>query len=276
MPRHALCEYGLRAIHLDSIPVQGSPFIDSVSSAGVKQFTENRQNTESVQNTLSVVNLSFSYGKTCLFHNLNYTFTSRQVYGIIGMNGTGKTTFAKILCGLIRQKKGTVIFSTKKLSAVKRKHLIYYLANNADSNLFGVSAIEELKLNAPFAELHAVQALLEKYRLLEKAEAHPFSLSGGQKQRLTLAAAEMLDRQVFILDEPTSGLDAANMRIIAKRTAQLKQRGKIVIIISHDYEFLLASCDTILAMNKTGFTALCPKHNKEKILERMRGETAAN
>ena len=151
-----------------------------------------------------------------------------------------------------------------------------YLANNADSNLFGVSAIEELKLNAPFAELHAVQALLEKYRLLEKAEAHPFSLSGGQKQRLTLAAAEMLDREVFILDEPTSGLDAANMRIIAKRTAQLKQRGKIVIIISHDYEFLLASCDTILAMNKTGFTALCPKHDKEKILERMRGETAAN
>ena len=330
LPRHVLCEYGLRAIHLDSIPVQGSPFIDSVSSAELKQFTENRQNTEPVQNTLSVVNLSFGYGKTCLFHNLNYTFTSGQVYGIIGMNGTGKTTFAKILCGLIRQKKGTVIFSsrnasasltdgfafgkhrllyaifhfiakwrkfanprnlkitadtefigtlilgTKKLSAVKRKRLIYYLANNADSNLFGVSAIEELKLNAPFAELHAVQALLDEYRLLEKAEAHPFSLSGGQKQRLTLAAAEMLDREVFILDEPTSGLDAANMRIIANRTAQLKQQGKIVIIISHDYEFLLASCDTILAMNKTGFTALCPKHDKEKILERLEGETAAN
>jgi len=117
-----------------------------------------------------------------------------------------------------------------------------YLANNADSNLFGVSAIEELKLNAPFAELHAVQALLEEYQLLEKAKAHSFSLSGGQKQRLTLATAEMLDREVFILDEPTSGLDAANMRIIAKRTAQLKQRCKIVIIISHDYEFLLASC----------------------------------
>ena len=106
MPRYVLCEYGLRAIHLDSIPVQGSPFIDSLSSAGVKQFTENRQNTEPVQNTLSVVNLSFGYGKTCLFHNLNYTFTSGQVYGIIGMNGTGKTTFAKILCGLVRQKKG--------------------------------------------------------------------------------------------------------------------------------------------------------------------------
>ena len=81
-----------------------------------------------------------------------------------------------------------------------------YLANNADSNLFGVSAIEELKLNAPFAELHAVQALLEEYQLLEKAKAHSFSLSGGQKQRLTLATAEMLDREVFILDEPTSGL----------------------------------------------------------------------
>ena len=91
-----------------------------------------------------------------------------------------------------------------------------YLANNADSNLFGVSAIEELKLNAPFAELHAVQALLEEYQLLEKAKAHSFSLSGGQKQRLTLATAKMLDREVFILDEPTSGLDAANMRIIAK------------------------------------------------------------
>ena len=121
---------------------------------------------------------------------------------------------------------GMLILGTKKLCAVKRKRLIYYLANNADSNLFGVSATEEVKLNAPFAELHAVQALLDEYRLLEKAEAHPFSLSGGQKQRLTLAAAEMLDREVFILDEPTSGLDAANMRIIANRTAQLKQRGE--------------------------------------------------
>jgi len=58
--------------------------------------------------------------------------------------------------------------------------LIYYLANNADSNLFGVSAIEELKLNAPFVELHAVQALLEEYPLLEKAKA-PLSVYPADK-----------------------------------------------------------------------------------------------
>lgn len=79
----------------------------------------------------------------------------------------------------------------------------------------------------------------------------------------------MLDRKVFILDEPTSGLDAANMHIIAKRVTQIKQRGIIVIIISHDYEFLLTSCNTILAMNKSSFTAFDPKNDKEKIRERM-------
>lgn len=272
LPHKVLCEYGLRAIHLENISAPETPLIAPVMPVRLERSAENRQNNPPVQNTLSVVNLSFGYGKNRLFYNLNYTFTSGQVYGIIGMNGTGKTSFAKILCGLVRQKEGNIFFNTKKPSTAQRKGLIYYLTNNADANLFGVSAVEELQLNASAANVQEIQALLKEYRLLEKAAAHPFSLSGGQKQRLTLAAAEMLDRKVFILDEPTSGLDAANMHIIAKRVAQLKENGKIVIIISHDYEFLLTSCDTILAMSKTGLTAFEPRNDKEKIRERMSEE----
>ena len=168
LPHKVLCEYGLRTIHLEKISVPETPLNTPALFARLAQSAENRNKNQAVQNTLSVVHLSFGYGKNRLFYNLNYTFTSGQVYGIIGMNGTGKTSFAKILCGLVRQKQGRIIFNLKKLNAAKRRRLIYYLSNNADSNLFGVSALEELQLNAPAVNVQEIQALLKGYRAFSK------------------------------------------------------------------------------------------------------------
>lgn len=226
--------------------------------------------------------LVFSYGKKRFLDIPELKVPSGAVTGVLGFNGAGKSTLARVICGLEKRAKGVLNDNGKSYTAKARLKKSYMVMQDVNHQLFTESVIEEVLLSMDVSDINGEAArqkaldILGALNLSEFRDVHPMALSGGQKQRLTLAAAEMLDREVFILDEPTSGLDAANMRIIAKRTAQLKQRGKIVIIISHDYEFLLASCDTILAMNKTGFTALCPKHDKEKILERMQGETAAN
>jgi energy-coupling factor transport system ATP-binding protein len=74
------------------------------------------------------------------------------------------------------------------------------------------------------------------------------SLSGGQKQRLSIGAAMMKHANIFILDEPTSGLDYENMTCIKNLILMLREQGKIILIITHDYEFLLNTCTRVLHM----------------------------
>ena len=107
---------------------------------------------------LKIDNISFSYNRQALLENLNYCFTSGIIYGIIGGNGAGKSTFAKVLSGLLREKHGSISSCGKdscndiKLNCRTRRKTIYYLSNNLDSNLFEISAAEELRLNDPAAD----------------------------------------------------------------------------------------------------------------------------
>ena len=191
------------------------------------------------KNKLTIENLDFSYKNKSIFSKLNIDFTSSNVYGLIGKNGRGKTTLAKILSGILRETSGKIYLNDRRLKRKARNSEIYYLSNNADSNLFEISVEEEVKL--VFGEDNVVD-LLESYNLLDKRDSHPQNLSGGEKQRLTLATTEGLDREVYIFDEPTSGLDGSNMKVVAERIKQLQLKDKIIIIISHDFEFIMESC----------------------------------
>ena len=113
---------------------------------------------------------------------------------------------------------------------------------------------------------------MEMYRLSEHRDRHPQSLSGGQKQRLTIATAELLERDVYILDEPTSGLYGENMFMIADRIRNLQSSDKIILLISHDYEFLMKTCTEVLLLSKDGVISFDLKTQKEKMLACLRGE----
>ncbi|MDO5726123.1 MAG: ATP-binding cassette domain-containing protein, partial [Tissierellia bacterium] len=242
---------GLRSLKLENIVPTGERIIGS--------------------NRLEIKELSFSYRETKIFQNINYSFSSGNIYGIAGNNGVGKSTLGKILSGILDCKSGKVIYNKKPLSKNKRRKQIYYLSNNPDSNLFGVSAQEELELNCKNCD---VEAILENYNLAEFKNTHPQILSGGQKQRLTIAQSELLDRDVYILDEPTSGLDAKNMEIIANRIKEFQAKDKIILIISHDYELLMKICTDICWLNRDNILSLDPKTQRDLILKLlMKGES---
>ena len=224
---------------------------------------------------LKIDNISFSYNRQSLLKNLSYCFMSGTIYGIIGGNGAGKSTFAKVLSGLLREKHGSISSCGKdscndiKLNSRTRRKTIYYLSNNLDSNLFEVSAAEELRLNDPAAD---TAEILKDYCLDTVADTHPQILSGGQKQRLAIAAASLLKRDVYIFDEPTSGLDGKNMRLVADKMRKLQAQDKIVIVISHDYEFLMEICSIVVHLNGNSFTEYTAASNKEKILNILQQE----
>ena len=220
-------------------------------------------------NSMELDRISFSYKNEKIISELSYSFNSGNVYGIIGDNGIGKSTLFKIMSGLLKEQKGNLSINGEIIKKAKRKRRIYYLSNNPDSNLFEASLEDELRLNDSKAD---IDLILHQFHLEEAKDLHPQILSGGQKQRLTIAAAELLERDVYLFDEPTSGLDGHNMQIISERMKGLQEKQKIILIISHDYEFLMTSCNKILYLDGQSFKEFSAENDKEKILEILKGE----
>jgi energy-coupling factor transport system ATP-binding protein len=96
----------------------------------------------------------------------------------------------------------------------------------------------------------AILRVMDALGLHDIADVHPMTLSGGQKQRLTIACAALSDADVLVLDEPISGLDRENMIALSDLLKDLATKGKLIIVISHDQEFLEECCNRCLQMTR--------------------------
>mgnify|MGYP000141841100 FL=1 len=118
-----------------------------------------------------------------------------------------------------------------------------------DYQLFTDSVYQELKLalsDRKEREERMIDDILDELNLSIYKDRHPMSLSGGQKQRTAIGVAALRDSEVIIFDEPTSGLDYKNMESVAKILRTLSQRGKAILVISHDNELLMKVCTRII------------------------------
>ena len=198
--------------------------------------------------------LAIHLDKTEIFHDLNFRFnwsSTGKVVGIVGSNGSGKTTFAKILCGLLKPSAGTFLFDGKTVSARERNKQTYFVMQDTDYQLFTESVRHELELAERKNHRNCdMDTILEQLRLSQAAERHPLSLSGGQKQRVTIAAAFVSGSDILVFDEPTSGLDGKNMQRLKETIQELKKQGKLIFVITHDMEFLDGIYDEIMQFEK--------------------------
>lgn len=193
-------------------------------------------------------------GRKTIFRDIDFSASPGEVVAVTGRNGTGKTTFAKILCGLRRESGGSVLFSGKRLPPGRRRERVFYSANDTNTQFFTPSVEEEVLLLLPRREkeLERARETLRRLGLYGYRTRHPATLSGGQKQRLSLACGVLSGRELLIFDEPTSGLDGGNMRIISDMLKQEAENGKTVLVITHDAELMEACCTHIFQMGATG------------------------
>ena len=94
-----------------------------------------------------------------------------------------------------------------------------------------------------------VDETLSMLSLAELKDRHPLSLSGGQKQRLAVAISLLCDKEILIFDEPTSGLDLKSMREVGALIERLSAQGKILLVITHDIEFIKTICSRVLLLS---------------------------
>ena len=103
---------------------------------------------------------------------------------------------------------------------------------------------------------------LEALGLAPFRAQHPNTLSGGQKQRLAAAAAMVSAKELLIFDEPTSGLDFDSMARLAALIRTLSALGKIIFIVTHDYEFVCRTCTRVISLEHGGISSDLPVSNE--------------
>nr|WP_308625103.1 ABC transporter ATP-binding protein [uncultured Eisenbergiella sp.] len=233
MPLHVLYEKGLRSLYdtdVRSVPA-GCPV--RVPALEVRRITVKRK-------------------KKTVLDGVNLTACRGEIVGVTGPNGIGKTTLARVICGLMREKSGAVYFDGLLTDAPSRKRYAFLVMQDPNYQLFSDSVEHELDLtlSGERPDEAKKQALLEALDLESVRKCHPLSLSGGQKQRLCIVLAALSDAPVLLLDEPTSGLDYRNMRRTAGMLMSLAKQGKAIVVISHDNEFLDLACTRIVSVQK--------------------------
>lgn len=197
---------------------------------------------------LRLDHLAFYYDKTnAVLKNVSFSAGKGSVIGVIGHNGVGKSTLLEIVCGLQKEKSGSLILNGSAVGRKSRNEETFLVMQNSDYQLFTESVEKELYLGNRRGEGQREKgmSLLKRMGLLEYLQQHPASLSGGQKQRLCIAVACMKNSDIICFDEPTSGLDYISMQNVSELLHELSSAGKVLLVTSHDYEFLMATCTHI-------------------------------
>lgn len=173
--------------------------------------------------------------KWSVLRGVSLRFYTGEIAAVVGVNGVGKSTLAKLLTGSLRPDGGTV----------RTDDLPFYVMQDADYQLFGTSVAGELEIGRSRLSAAQKKAALQPLDLWPYRSTHPFNLSGGEKQRLQIAAASLSEATLIIFDEPTSGLDAQAMSRVAAAISDLADR-KAVLVISHDYAFIRMVADRVI------------------------------
>lgn len=180
------------------------------------------------QNVLSLDDLAIGYGDRELASGITLTLTRGECLGIIGGNGTGKTTFLKTILGSIRELSGKFLWGVKTN--------IGYYAQNLDDLEARNEVIQELRRVAPNAENGELRSFLARFLFTgDDVFKRVGDLSGGEKGRLALAKLIFSDVNVLVLDEPTNHLDIPSREALE---SALEQYQGTIITVSHDRFFL--------------------------------------
>jgi polar amino acid transport system ATP-binding protein len=217
---------------------------------------------------LSIENLSKSFGKNKVFHDISFSVNKGEIVCIRGKSGEGKTTLLRCLTGLELADKGSIKINDMYLCKEENNHIKYAEKNELQTirqeiglvfqsfNLFPHMNVLENIMEAPLflkkdsrddIRIKALE-LLKKLELEGKELSYPFQLSGGQKQRVAIARACMLNPSVLCFDEPTSALDEQTTGQISKIIRDLSSQGIAIVIVTHDNAFVDEIAQRIINM----------------------------
>ncbi len=208
--------------------------------------------------SLKFSNISFAYIDTQpVLKQIDLKLCTNEIVGILGPNGTGKSTLLRIANGLLRPQSGDVLLNnediTKQVTSRLARQIIVtfqftrqqFFTSTVEKELLTTLTLHEEDKSQ---QIHLLESLITYFGLNELRDHHPYTLSGGEQRRLAMAIAMAVPATFFLLDEPTANADQEALLFMSKILRKMKNEGKGVMIVSHDIEFQLALCDRLIIL----------------------------
>ena len=201
---------------------------------------------------IEIKNLCKQFKKNMVLKDINMELTNGHIYGLNGRNGSGKSVFLKVVCGLYKPTTGEVLFDGKSYN----KNNLYVPNMRAlieKPNFFPeLTGYENLELLAKIQNKigkEEIEEALKKVNLYEEKDKKYREYSLGMKQKLGIALVLMENPDVLILDEPFNGLDEDSAKNIREILLKEKEQGKLIILATHIKEDMELLCDEFYKFN---------------------------
>ena len=249
-----LTALGLRLTNMESLAVLARKE-DAAQKTPVKGSTQPESQSVS-KPALEALDVTCGYGSTRVLDIERLALPEHSIVALIGDNGSGKSTFAQALAGLIPSN-GSIAVGGAYLTAEERSKRSFMVMQDVNRQLFADSVLEEVMMNTGASAADA-EAVLARLGILELKDRHPASLSGGQKQRTAIASALCAKKDVLIFDEPTSGLDRRGMERFGSLLRDLQTSAALSLVITHDPELIMSCCTHILHIENGRVLAFYP------------------
>ena len=207
---------------------------------------------EEKQPIVSIEDFTMKFGSKTVIDNLSFEINKGETFGLLGSNGSGKTTILRALIGIYPATKGKLLINGKKFTP-ELGGKIGYLPE--ERGLYKKENV--LDVMTYFGQLKGVERqaakewsleYLKRVDLADKAKMKIDKLSGGQQQKVQLGVTIMNNPEILILDEPTKGFDPINRRLLMDIIDEQKAKGSTVILITHDMAEVERLCDRLLLL----------------------------
>ncbi|MDP2973622.1 MAG: ABC transporter ATP-binding protein [Candidatus Diapherotrites archaeon] len=226
---------------------------------------------------LSCSNVSKSFGKTLALNSVSLAVLKGEILGLLGPNGTGKTTLVKILSGLWLPDSGSISYfgrqvkpslpMVKKMIAVVPQEPSFYRTFTVKQNVCFFASL--YGLNSRQANERA-DTLINWLQLDKFSGRRAEFLSGGFQRLLNIACSLVNDPQVVFLDEPTVGLDPKMRQLLWDKINSLKDRGKAILLTTHYMDEAEKLCDRVALMTNGAISLI---DSPRQLIEEYGGET---
>lgn len=198
-------------------------------------------------------NVIKTIGEKIILRNINIQINKGETVAILGPNGVGKSTWLKIVAGLMQPTEGQILINGDilKKDQFEQKELLGYLGHQ--SFLYdNLTPVENLNF---FAKLYHIKNANDKIEALLKEVGLSFfknepvqSFSRGMVQRLAIARSILHNPQILLLDEPHTGLDQQAVEILNKVILRLKKANVTVVMVTHDFSQVINTCDRVIIL----------------------------
>ncbi|MFZ2494849.1 MAG: ATP-binding cassette domain-containing protein [Candidatus Saccharimonadales bacterium] len=201
---------------------------------------------------VSIQNFTMKFGDTTVVDNLSFDVRRGETFGLLGSNGSGKTTTIRSLLGIYRPTAGKLTIDGKpyrvdsgiKLGYLPEERGLYKKESVIDVMVY----FGRLKGLSREQSHDDSMAYLRRVQLEDKAKTRLDKLSGGQQQKVQLGITILGDPDLLILDEPTKGFDPVNRRLLMSIIEDHQAKGATVILVTHQMEEVERLCDRIILL----------------------------